>query len=162
METRLSLNLQSEEELNLGLHEGGSSNNYNDLINKPQIEGITLQGNKTLLELGLNSYLVDFGKVYYHTKAEWASMTELVSEEGAIYIYLDEYEDGNELIPAIKIGDGLAYVIDLPFIDKMYSQHILNNQIHITAQDREKWDNKVTCYANGERVIFTKENIIIP
>lgn len=34
---------------------GGSSgtNNYNDLINKPMIEGITLTGNKTYEELNL-------------------------------------------------------------------------------------------------------------
>ena len=136
-------------------------NDYNTLRNKPQIEGNELIGNKTLLDLGLAQYTVDFGKVMYHTKAEWESMTQLMSEEGAIYIYLDEYEDGDELIPAIKIGDGLAYVIDLPFIDQIYAKHIINNQIHITAEEREKWDNKVTCYASGERVIFTKDNIII-
>ena len=161
METKLNLNLVSEEELNLGLHEGGGSgsNNYNDLFNKPQIGGVILQGNKTLEDLGLAGYLVDYGKVYCHTKAEWAVMTELLSEKGAIYVYTDEYEDGNTYIPAIKIGDGLAYVVDLPFIDKKYAQHINNTQIHITAEDRAKWDNKVTCYASGERVIFTKENI---
>lgn len=32
---------------------GGGTTNYNDLINKPQIEGATLSGNKTAAELGL-------------------------------------------------------------------------------------------------------------
>lgn len=32
---------------------GGGATNYNDLSNKPQIEGVTLSGNKTAAELGL-------------------------------------------------------------------------------------------------------------
>ena len=33
---------------------GGGSSNYNDLSNKPQINSVTLSGNKTLLDLGIN------------------------------------------------------------------------------------------------------------
>jgi hypothetical protein len=32
------------------------SNDYTDLINKPQINGITLVGNKTMSDLGFNNY----------------------------------------------------------------------------------------------------------
>lgn len=32
-----------------------STTNYNDLYNKPQIEGVTLQGNKTFPDLGLGT-----------------------------------------------------------------------------------------------------------
>lgn len=32
-----------------------STSDYNDLYNKPQIEGVTLQGNKTFPELGLGT-----------------------------------------------------------------------------------------------------------
>lgn len=38
--------------------EGGSSD-YTDLINKPQIAGVTLSGNKTLAELGITSPTID-------------------------------------------------------------------------------------------------------
>lgn len=34
---------------------GGGSSNYNDLSNKPQIGGVTLQGNKSLSDLGIQS-----------------------------------------------------------------------------------------------------------
>lgn len=35
---------------------GGSTTNYNDLTNKPQINGTTLSGNKTFADLGLSPY----------------------------------------------------------------------------------------------------------
>lgn len=51
----LNLNLRNEN-LNITLREGGggsSSDNYNELRNKPQIEGVVLQGNKTFEDLKL-------------------------------------------------------------------------------------------------------------
>ena len=33
---------------------GSGTNNYNDLVNKPSINGVTLSGNKTLTDLGIN------------------------------------------------------------------------------------------------------------
>ena len=53
----------------------------------------------------------------------------------------------NVNIPNIKIGDGLAYVQDLPFIDKdlrdKLMEHINNYDIHVTLQDKAFWNNKV-------------------
>ena len=43
----------------------------------------------------------------------------MISENGAIYIYEDLTEsaaDSDVSIPGIKIGDGNAYLIDLPFL----------------------------------------------
>lgn len=34
---------------------GGGSSNYNDLTNKPSINGVTLSGNKTTSDLGINA-----------------------------------------------------------------------------------------------------------
>ena len=42
-------------ELSVGNGSGeGGTNNYDRLINKPSIEGVTLQGDKTFSQLGLN------------------------------------------------------------------------------------------------------------
>ena len=38
---------------------GGGTSNYNDLSNKPQINGVTLTGNKTSSDLGLNIPVLD-------------------------------------------------------------------------------------------------------
>ena len=65
--------------------------------------------------------------------AEWASSTTIVSKLGGIYIYTDYRQESNVNIPAIKIGDGLAYVVDLPFFDT-----------GVTETDREFWNNKIS------------------
>ena len=53
-ENPLDLAMGDNEELNLGLGESYIMNkNYNVLINKPQINGVELQGNKTTRELGI-------------------------------------------------------------------------------------------------------------
>lgn len=45
--------------LNIGSGGGGGTNNYNDLTNKPQINNVTLSGNKTTADLGLFSGYVE-------------------------------------------------------------------------------------------------------
>lgn len=101
-------------------------------------------------------YTVDRGecKVLYASTATWNSKPKTLSKAGYIYIYSD-YRDGK---PAIKIGDGKAYLIDLPFTDDEFVEHINNNVIHITQEERDSWNNKVRCYIdpnNENRLIFT-------
>ena len=100
-------------------------------------------------------------EVYFDTTAGWAAKGSLVSEANTLYIYTDYQQDseGND-IPGIKIGDGNAYLIDKPFLDTVYYEHINDTDIHITAEEREFWNNKVRCYyspTNDETVIFTTQ-----
>ena len=54
-------------------------------------------------------------------------------------------------VPGIKIGDGSAYVVDLPFVN-------------ITSEQVNFWNNKVNCYleteltdeGNNETLVFTR------
>lgn len=39
---------------------GSGTNDYTDLINKPQINGMTLVGNKTMGDLGFNNYTMTY------------------------------------------------------------------------------------------------------
>ena len=109
-------------------------------------------------------------KIYYGTKAEWASKPSLVSEYQSIYIYTDgkQVEDNNGVmhdIPTLKIGDGKAYVVDLPFtgactddLDKTVDEHINDLILHVTQAERDFWNNKVRCYIaerDGEQIVFT-------
>jgi hypothetical protein len=100
-------------------------------------------------------------EVYFNTTAGWAAQGSLVSEANTLYIYTDYQQDseGND-IPGIKIGDGNAYLIDKPFLDTIYYEHVNDTDIHITAEEREFWNNKVRCYyspTNDETVIFTTQ-----
>lgn len=113
-------------------------NNYEILDNKPQINSVELIGNKSSEDLHI---------VSCHTTAEWAALTHIVSRQGEIYIYSDATEDaqGNP-VPMVKIGDGNAYVVDLPFSSAV--------DMRITAADIENWNNKVAVRIDGDRLIF--------
>lgn len=97
-------------------------------------------------------------KILYASTDTWNSQPQYLSKRGYVYIYSDWKKDavGRDLA-GIKIGDGNAYLIDLPFLDDMYFAHIHDAIRHITPEEREFWNNKVRCYMdeNGTQLIFT-------
>lgn len=96
--------------------------------------------------------------VEYGTTSEWSGRAGETSQEGVFYVYTDARldEQGNA-VPAFKLGDGLAYIGDLPFVDVEFVSHINNPDIHVTQQEKTKWNDKVRCYIleNSENLIFT-------
>lgn len=127
--------------------------NYERLTNKPSINGVELFGDKTAYELGL-AY-----KIKYDTVEGWSNNRDYVPLEGELIVYTDYTTQDGVVIPAIKVGDGLAYAVDLPFVgDDMrdaYAAHITDTVAHITADERQFWNNKVRCYINGDKLVFT-------
>lgn len=129
---------------------------YNRIINKPSINGVELKGNKTSQDLGVPI-------IYYGTTEEWNSHIEIVSERQAIYIYTDYKVESDVNLPAIKIGDGNSYLIDLPFItantagvEHMIEEHMADSSIHVSPEDREFWNSKHKAVVNGnETLLFT-------
>ena len=117
----------------------------------------------------------------HDTTANWNKTTGFVPKAGEVIIY-DDYEvksytvteygqtvEKTALIPNIKIGTGNAYVQDLPFVDEktreMLLEHIRNQDIHVTLQEKQFWDNKVNiddAYAQinkrleGETLVFNR------
>ena len=101
----------------------------------------------------------DKSSIYYGTTAYWNNQPSLISIKGGIYVYSDYKQDeqGNN-IPGIKIGDGKGYLIDAPFIDELMYDHIYNTIIHVTQDDKDRWDEKIRCYispTDSETVVFT-------
>lgn len=103
------------------------------------------------------------------TKAEWEYWGRQQSQKGIFYIYTDNEELSNGTkVPGIKIGDGLAYICDLPFITDYISQVLLNHindrVAHITQGERQFWNNKVTSYINKENpnnLVFDKGTLFL-
>lgn len=98
--------------------------------------------------------------VQYDTTANWATKTTLVSEEGTIYVYSDHDTVDGHYVPGIKIGDGLAFVVDLPFLDEPLYEHINDISCHVSSADRDFWSNKNRVYTDvnvPETLIFTTE-----
>lgn len=96
------------------------------------------------------------------TTENWNIQVSLVSQKDHIYVYTDYAEYNNVDYPGIKIGDGTSYLIDMPFVNGdvalKLTTHINNNNIHVTSNEKEKWDEKIRCYispVNGETLVFT-------
>lgn len=89
------------------------------------------------------------------TTQNWNAAQGMVPLQGEIIIYTDyqsmvkevDGEVKTVLIPGIKIGDGAAYVQDLPFVDdelrERLMEHINNYDIHVTLGDKSFWNNKL-------------------
>ena len=106
--------------------------------------------------------------IHYGTTDQWNSQPDLVGKKGHIYVYSDfgETEINGEkvAVPNIKIGDGNAFLIDNPFltatVDDIINLHITDTDVHISAEERDFWNEKVRCYIdpeNPENVIFTTD-----
>lgn len=138
-----------------------TQNDYHQLINKPTINSVVIDGDIALSVLGLRA-------IYYGTREYWDTQLSLIAQEGALYIYSDYQtivdDVGNVTnLAGIKIGDGSAYLIDIPFItDAMSSalfEHISNTDVHTTLAEKQFWNNKVSSYldhSNTENLIFSK------
>lgn len=103
------------------------------------------------------------GKILTNTVAGWNSQLQLQSELNTIYVYSDYAMTTDEhgqtvFVPGVKIGDGKAFLVDLPFADVLMDDHIHDTDVHITPEERRIWNNKVSVYvpsALSEDLIFT-------
>lgn len=143
---------------NLTIPQYISANDYDALDNKPQINGVTLTGDKSFEELFPN-ILDDYSKIYYATTEQWAAEPGLITEENAIYVYRDRYVIDGYNIPGFKIGDGQAYLIDAPFADEyiqtQIDEHIEDTVSHVTQEERNYWNAKSRIIQDGEMLIIT-------
>lgn len=132
-------NVSSEQTVNGGTvsRNQGGTYDYDKLQNHPTKDGTEIVG-----ELTNEDLKIAFSK----TTAEWDALPSLISVKNAVYIYTDYMTVDGVNYTGIKVGDGLAYVIDLPFVTA--------EDRRITSDDIENWNNKVAVTLDGETVIF--------
>lgn len=94
-------------------------------------------------------------EVLYKTTDEWKNYSE-VSQKGILYVYSDATIIDGQTVPRIKIGNGVNQVKDLYFVDQDIV-NALNNLVLVTEEEKESWNNKVSCSIDPERenLIFT-------
>lgn len=103
------------------------------------------------------------------TTENWNAIRSFIPMRGEIIIYTDygQMDDGfgNQInVPGIKIGDGNAYLIDLPFVgnDVRYSilqelrAHTNDWSIHVSPQDRSFWNDKLNYIVEGDNLILNR------
>ena len=136
--------------VNLGGSGSGGTRDYNKLYNKPSINGVELVGDLSLSDIGVQNNILAEDTKY------WNSHRSFIPECGQIIIYIDKgtivNQDGTEtMVPGIKVGDGMAYLIDLPWVGEdttaaifeSLEDHIRNTEIHITSNERAEWNQKI-------------------
>lgn len=90
------------------------------------------------------------------TTQEWNAAIDYIPPANTILLYSDTNN--------IKISDGLAYAVDLPFITDEVKNDILtalnthatDEEIHITAAERTFWNNKLNYGLEGELLILNR------
>ena len=111
----------------------------------------------------LNQALGTKANIQIKTTNEWKQYIDLISQPNIFYIYTDRYtkedEEGHIIkYPGIKVGDGSSYLIDLPFVDDLFYDHIHNMNIHVTLAEKQFWNNKVRTQdseLDEQNLIFT-------
>ena len=146
--TQLNLEMRSNTSLNVGLQTpvgGVGSTDYNRLKNKPSINGVTLSGDKNLSDLHI---------VSENTTEGWAEMALYVPKAGEVCYYTDTGQ--------IKIGDGAVPIVDLPYVNQqdlehltsLLQEHVTNTVIHVTADDKQRWNNPAEYDEHDENLII--------
>lgn len=96
-------------------------------------------------------------QILFGTTAEWSTQITTSSESDKLYVYTDYQTDSQgRRIAGIKVGDGNAYVPDLPFIDEVYMEHISDTTIHVTPEEKAFWNNKLNCFYGGEMLTLNR------
>lgn len=106
----------------------------------------------------VNELELKMPKILFAPKADWDMDSTKIAEANTIYVYTDYTGYDGKSLAGFKVGDGVSYLIDMPFVDQVYNDHINDSTIHITQAEREFWNNKVRCYLNdsdNEEIIFT-------
>ena len=98
-------------------------------------------------------------RVLYGTTDYWNNQPELIAQEYVTYVYTDGFSREAHNIVRSKIGDGRSYLIDLPYTDIVYYDHINDPIVHVTQEEREFWNNKVSCRIEGETINFTTSRV---
>lgn len=94
------------------------------------------------------------------TTSQWNAMVGFVPLKGEQIVYLDykpNPDSPGTFIPGVKIGDGDAFLVDLPFIYDItnleqqvtdlqngLTDHINHVSMHVSTNDRTTWNSKVT------------------
>lgn len=99
-------------------------------------------------------------RVSRNTTEGWLAKKTYIPDKNEIVVYTDHAIVGGVYVPGIKLGDGNAYVVDLPFVGAdlaaALQEHIANEDVHVSEQDREFWDSKLNYDIDGEELIFTR------
>ena len=111
-------------------------------------------------DLLLKKYITDKGleSIRVNTTAAWSEQIDYAPPVGQLIIYTDGNVVDGVNYPKFKVGDGNAYVVDLPFTEGEFeaalTQHLEDSTMHLSTTDRKKLENSVVLTLEGENLVF--------
>lgn len=111
-------------------------------------------------DLLLKKYIKDKGleSIRVNTTAAWSEQIDYAPPVGQLIIYTDGNVVDGVNYPKFKVGDGNAYVVDLPFTEGEFeaalTQHLEDSTMHLSTTDRKKLENSVVLTLEGENLVF--------
>lgn len=95
------------------------------------------------------------------TTANWNRHIDFIPQLGEAIIYTDYKIKNGTVYPGLKIGDGLAYLIDLPFLGDDVAEdllsHISDSESHVTSSEKSFWNNKLNVYITEDNLVLTRD-----
>lgn len=137
------------------------------LLDKIERIGLATRTTPGLITAEDKSKLDDLS-IVSNTTEFWNAARGYIPKVGELVIYTDYrqvYSEGKIVnIAGMKIGTGNAYVQDLVFLNNDaaadISEHIMNNDIHVTAAKQDFWNNKLNVTDSqeviGEALVFNR------
>lgn len=103
-------------------------------------------------------------RILYDTTSNWQKKTSYIPPVGTIIVYTDRNIINGVKYAGVKLGDGMAYCVDLPFVGDdvaaqivaMLNEHVGNTNIHVTSEEKEFWNNKLNCVVIGEKLYMNR------
>ena len=134
-------------------------------LKSPKIAQLVLEPTSSSLNLSLPTGSGGIQRVWVEidTTEHWNEKVNYIPGRAKIIVYSDHSVIDGVAYPAIKIGDGNAYLIDLPFVGddrtiqiiEMLNDHINDTNAHVTLAEKEYWNNKLDSQLDGENLILT-------
>lgn len=138
---------------------GGGTDDYNKLKNQPQIGGVTLQGNKSLGDLGIKNEFIG-------TKAQWNALTTEQRKAYDTYQFTDDFMQGRYIyLPTIYSEDEREVGVwrdGKPLYQKTFSFDFSENVSGWTLfDDSVSYDSLVQAVPNSKSTISTEDQLML-
>ena len=131
-----------------------------NLLGRPGTQPVHMLGRIEVATINIDGST----NVYVNTSAYWAARPDYRPDFGVVIGYTDRETvtvDGvTKNVPGFKIGDGDAYLADLPFEDAAVvatlTAHMQDVGMHVTAEEKAFWNNKLNLTISGEVLTFNR------
>ena len=115
---------------------GGGTTNYNELSNKPSINGVTLSGNKTLSELGVEGQVLFYNIQAMTAQAVSPIITEAYSKNATVFLSVGNMSNSTYICTINAKNEGYNFDrLDYPLI----TQNDSNITIYRRYSVRGSW-----------------------